>query len=1485
MKDETPRPPEGDSADAADDAAVEEKLGIGRGGTITAGEILARIRDISRDEAEKGRMFEYLARRLLLSEPSFEIEEVWAWNNWPGREGPDIGTDLVARRASGRLVAVQCKCLDDETPLPKGGIEKFLGGSQGGEFDERMIVATCRWGPNALQAIKGANPPVQRIDFHEWSDVPIVEDDEDTEVRGGQQLLPLQDLAFQDVTDPENGLPAHGRGKLIMACGTGKTFTSQRIAEELVPDGGAILFCVPSIALASQARRDWLRHTRRPLRSVVVCSDATAGGRGETDTMKTYDLECPATTDPERIASEMRDDDGRTKVVFATYHSVTRVIEAQEKHGAPEFGLAIADEAHRTTGAVLEGEKPRKVDFQAFHDQTRLKSRMRLYMTATPRAYTETSKANRAKEGIKTVDMEDEEVYGPVLHHLKFSTAVDKGMLSDYRVIVLGRQDYEISEKMRARLAALGEGGRNPPGIGEMLQVLGVSLAINGALKSEDGETAPILRRVLAFANSIERSKWFKDAFMDTEVLKATTRRARRYDSPDADAALKVRARHLDAKSNARDRGNALQELRDAVKTGECRIVTNVKLFSEGVDVRELDAVAFLDPRDSKVDVVQAVGRVMRKAEGKEFGYIIIPAVLGGDGELDGLDSTGYRTVGRVLRALQAHDERLGKDPARFVKVYVPPNRPPAPPDRPPIQDELPMSLEEADPGIFARIVKSARMRKQGEMTAATIEDAVKHAADRLLKAGYAENLAGAMGMSTDGEGGQREVCVVAALVLANACMLQRRLYKTSGMEDLADLGMIGRSQRPYADLIASWERILEKDYRPAFQPALDVARILQGDQDAIKAVRGLAACANRVADSLSELGYDHAGPLYHRILRTGKSDGAYYTNNVSAMLLARLALDKSLIDWSDRKRVEALRIMDPACGTGTLLMAAAAVIKDRVADAGGEGGANLHQRLVEDALCGLDINRHAVQLAACNLTLGAPTVEYRRMNLATMPHGPGDYDGVRAGSLELLAAADDTEIGALVSPPRDIDAMEAEQVDEAGSIGFPVKNLDMVIMNPPFSSNMNRGRKFSEEITNAMQKREGELKAGLTARDRAAGEMTTTNVIRGFFTPLADRLLAPEQGTMATVMPAIACTGADGLPELRFLAERFHIERVVTTHDPNNIAFSGKTGKHECMLICRRLDQSPPPPTEFVALRRMPETPKEATELADAIAAGAWEKVGRVCIWPAERVRDGNWTPAQWYDPSIAEIAHELETRPGLVPADEILSFGATGQAVRDVFRILPNGESAVDPVMVFGSVSAKNLRKTMSGDPEQPREPRKTGDRRVARVLSTAGHLMLANKHRITNGLVTALCSERASVGSGWIPATGQTRDVEKGICAWWNSTPGRLLLLNHRANTLTYVHFSKGFLQAIPVPPVDRLPLLTAAWEAHRDTDLLPLRDGDSCPVRLALDEAAAAAIDEDPAVVADWRRWLAAEPTISGKMAPDPAEGDDETADAA
>ena len=1434
-----------------------------RPGEGTVGEVLHRIRRDSRDESEKGEWFENLTRRVLTDNPEYEVAKAHRWADWPEREtltgldGRDIGIDLVAKLRNGGWVAVQCKCYAENARVGKPEIDSFLAAAQREPFSMRWIVATCAWTANAENQIERMSPPVRRIDFmRHWGD-PIAEQAAERPVR---DPWPLQAEAIGNVVA---GLKVHDRGRLVMACGTGKTFSTLRIAERVVPTGGRVLFLAPSIALVSQARREWLLHTMREVDCRVICSDSFAGGRGENEDIGLSELECPVETDPATIAAALSARSDCTRVVFCTYQSLAQVSAAQVLHGAPEFDLTICDEAHRTTGVERDS------GFQGVHRDEVLRTRKRLYMTATPRIYRESARQRLRERGIETVDMSDIAIYGPQLHRLSFAKAVEAGMLSDYRVIVLGVSESAVPKGVHVNLVEVGESqsraGERPVivGVDDAIRVIGTSLAINGVAEGADNEKPSKLRRTIAFANTRVKSRFFAEALAHPAVRRATTRRARTTGDPKADAAMKLETCHLDASHSALIRGRELRMLAAAGDDAP-RLLTNVKLFGEGVDVPSLDAIVFMEPRVSQVDIVQAVGRVMRRSEGKRFGYIVVPIPMKpGMNLADALErnTDGYNALGRVLRALQSHDERLAEDPLRFVQARQT-SRLGGGGDK---QMELELSaLEDVSQNIYAHVVAASGLGTPGLQVSQDVETSVRQVAGVLAEGEIERVLSGVLGLALEA----KSVCTIAALLIANACLLHRRLCAVPALaNELPTLDAVSCSANPPGLLQDAWRVILKHDYAPVFEPACEVLAVLPDRAFIRHAVLMLVECANRVADSLSELGYDHAGPLYHRILPNAQADGAFYTNNLSALMLAGLALAPDFADWSNTDALSRLRIIDPACGTGTLLMAALHTVKKRATAAQSLGvveEAELHRRLVEHALCGLDINRHGIQLAACNLTLGAPTVDYRRMNLLTLKHGPQPDGSVKAGSLEILNMADSPDsLASLRSPLRSMEELEAEQVNRTEGADFPLRDLDLVVMNPPYTSNFRRHRQY-EDAVGAMQQYEMWLRDDLLARDPDAATVIDANSIRTFFSPLADLLLHRERGVLAMVLPVTACTGASGLAERRFLANRFHIERILTSHDPKRINFSENTSIHECLLIARRSGDRAKP-TEFVSLARMPKTPEEADVVVEATAAGRESEWGRRLSWPAELVQAGDWTPTQWFDGELAEAVRDIEGSLHLEPLADRHQVGPAGRRIRDSYQRCNEDTDAA--VRVFWSVSSK-LRRTMRGEPEMWCRAKPGKEKMFANYWAQRSQLLVAQRLNTVSARLSALWTPEPSVGSGWVPVSVDDERQAKALAVWWNTTPVRLMLLNRRSKTLTYPSWSLDQLNSVRIPKPSNLAWDTLAdvYDDHCETVLLPMGKAQACGVRKAIDKAAALSLSVDEEQVAEWRR-LAVEPTVA------------------
>ncbi len=631
----------------------------------TIHDVLDRLRALSTDERDKGDRFERLMQSYLRTVDPWRtrFDEVWRWSEWPDRDGADTGIDLVAReRDGGGLCAIQCKCYAPDHTLVKGDVDSFFTASGKHGFTTRLIVATTdKWSDNLDKAMAGQQIPTNRLGIGELDQHGI--DWSTFDLNDPADLPPVERKALRDhqraaIDAVRAGLATHDRGKLIMACGTGKTFTALKLVEELVPRGGRVLFLVPSISLLAQSLTEWTAAADEMLHPIAVCSDPRASrGAKQLEDASVSDLAFPATTDSAKIAQQAsaiaaQSPDGRL-VVFSTYQSIEAVRDAQQA-GLGDFDLIVCDEAHRTTGATLvDGDESA---FVRIHDSDYIRGAKRLYMTATPRIFGDATKA-KASEGSATLaSMDDESLFGPELHRLGFGAAVEAGLLTDYKVLVLAVDEAAV-EPIWQRVMTDDDGAELR--LDDVARIVGCwnGLAKKGVDRERLGIGASLepMRRAVAFAQDIKTSKHV------AELLDVVSRELEADDT--SGDALGLRTRHVDGTMNVMERTSALDWLKADPPSGGnvCRILTNARCLSEGVDVPALDAVMFLNPRNSEVDVVQSVGRVMRRAEGKEYGYIILPiGIPAGMAPEDALkENKRYKVVWQVLQALRAHDDRF----------------------------------------------------------------------------------------------------------------------------------------------------------------------------------------------------------------------------------------------------------------------------------------------------------------------------------------------------------------------------------------------------------------------------------------------------------------------------------------------------------------------------------------------------------------------------------------------------------------------------------------------------------------------------------------------------------------------------------------------------------------------------------------------------------------------------------------------------------
>ena len=744
--------------------------------------VLDKYRQDSLSQKQKGYKFELLMQRYLQTDPIFasSLSNVWLWEEFFAKDqfgGKDVGIDLVAETTGGNYWAIQCKCYKADAIIDKPAVDTFLATSgktfkdkDGNKvhFAYRLWLDTTEHGFNreALNSLENQDPEFHRVGLLElenamvdWGRLDKGSCGENAQVQKKKprdhqkEAIAKVHEYFKDET--------HERGKLIMACGTGKTYTSLCIAEKETDNKGTILFLVPSIALLGQTLREWTADATKPIKPICICSDTGVSkkvhisGENEGDGYSVTSLALPASTDVNSIVKQLeiaRYKKGGMTVVFSTYQSIDVISKAQKKMGANfQFDIIVCDEAHRTTGATVLGTEAS--NFVKVHDSNFLRAKKRIYMTATPRLYSESSKKKAEEGSVEICSMDDPKLYGEEMYRIGFGDAVNKELLSDYKVLVLTIDPLAMSESLQLSLATK---------TGEMLtddeaKLIGCFNALSKITLVDDRqlkETDPQpMKRAVAFSQNIKVSKEIvsqinelKDSYY--EALKPEAQKQ----------TVRVSAMHIDGSMGATQREERLAWLKADIEDGECRILNNVRCLSEGVDVPSLDAVLFLSARDSEVDVVQSVGRVMRTAPGKKYGYIIIPVIVPSNEKPEEAlnNNERFKVVWKILNALRAHDDRFnamvnkiqfntpqkGKSitggrigvasglPGSDIENLSPEQRK----VQQELQDQIEMRFQELQGAIYAKMVEKVGSRRYWEDWAKDVADIAKRHEDRIRK-------------------------------------------------------------------------------------------------------------------------------------------------------------------------------------------------------------------------------------------------------------------------------------------------------------------------------------------------------------------------------------------------------------------------------------------------------------------------------------------------------------------------------------------------------------------------------------------------------------------------------------------------------------------------------------------------------------------------------------------------------------------------------
>jgi superfamily II DNA or RNA helicase len=589
------------------------------------------------DPRVRGKQFEHVCKWFLTNHPSYKslLSEVWLWKEWPDRwSDAEAGIDLVAKDVDGHLWAIQAKAYAESKPIPKRELNKFLAESNTDQFHERLMIATSdelhRIARRTVEAQKkdvtfvGLSDLRAADEYLEW---PASLDD----LRPSPPPKPSKphDYQRQAVTDVVKGFRNADRGQLIMACGTGKTLTSLFIKEKLAAERTLVL--VPSLSLLKQTMGVWNANRREEFASRPVCSDESVSRDEDAIVTHASDLGVRATTDPAEIAAFLRKRGPR--VVFATYQSSPQIAAAYNLGRVPAFDLVIADEAHRCAG-------PAKSDFATVLDAAKIKARLRLFMTATPRYFTGRVLRAAAAADYEVASMDDEAKFGTVFHRLSFREAINRDLLSDYRVAIVGVDHATYREWAEKGVPITRDGVKI-----DNAATLAGQIGLAKAMQKYN------LRRTISFHSRVKRAREFAASM--PEVVAWMPARQRPKGTPWCE--------HTSGEMNARQRNRLIERL-SQLDQKEFGLLTNARCLAEGVDVPTLDGVAFIDPRRAEVDIVQAVGRAIRRSKDKTIGTVVIPVFI--DTETDAeiaLNSSVFKPVWDVIKALRAHDEELGK--------------------------------------------------------------------------------------------------------------------------------------------------------------------------------------------------------------------------------------------------------------------------------------------------------------------------------------------------------------------------------------------------------------------------------------------------------------------------------------------------------------------------------------------------------------------------------------------------------------------------------------------------------------------------------------------------------------------------------------------------------------------------------------------------------------------------------------------------------
>ena len=714
----------------------------------TFDELVDQVNNNLDKQRDRGTAFEKMVVAYLKNEPAYKqkFQDVWMLNEVPEEyhiSKKDTGVDIVAKDYDGNLAAVQAKFYKGK--VGKAEIDSFVAEAGKNVYSAGIIVSsTDEWNKNAKATLEDTTKPFSIIGLSQlrhahfsWQKFNFAKENKDLSNKVIKKIRDYQNIAINKSLEY---FQEHDRGKLIMAPGTGKTFTSLKIAEALMKKQGKkqfnVLYLVPSIQLLSQTLFGWNADVSEDIHmtSLSVVSDTKANKKKnkDDDDLGAREIGFEPTTKVEDLINhykliESNNLPNDMRVVFSTYQSIDILKQAQ-KDGFPEFDLIIADEAHRTTGAIAEREGDST--FTEVHSNHNIKGKIRLYQTATPKIYDQNAKKKAKENSIVVSSMDDKSIYGEEIYRLGFGEAVERGILTDYKVSVLAVSESYINKDMQTLLSS--DNQLKIDDIGKIIGVWNAMVKRNGITDEING--AP-LKRAIAFTDTIKHSKVISEEF--NQVVNE-------YLDTQSTESFKVDVHHVDGGLNALEKEEQIDWLgNNDIEENHARVLSNVRFLTEGIDVPNLDAIIFFSPKKSQVDIVQAVGRIMRKAENKQYGYIILPIVVadGSDPHLALDNDKKYKQVWQVLNALRSTDERfdaevntldLNKNKSKridFIGVD-------SSPDQPVKEDvfnehgseqlELPLDWKEMRNAFYGKIVQHVGDRRYLEDWSKDVADIAK---------------------------------------------------------------------------------------------------------------------------------------------------------------------------------------------------------------------------------------------------------------------------------------------------------------------------------------------------------------------------------------------------------------------------------------------------------------------------------------------------------------------------------------------------------------------------------------------------------------------------------------------------------------------------------------------------------------------------------------------------------------------------------------